>query len=128
MERRLQAMPLSCVRVTDAFAHNALEREIDYLLSLQEGRLLAGFYENAGLKTSFVRYGGWEDMLIGGHTLGHYLTALAQAYVNPAVSEEKRSMGCAATRIGRRRRAIRPRGSFENGYHKRGMGALVHHA
>ncbi len=91
MERRLQAMPLSCVRVTDAFAHNALEREIDYLLSLQEGRLLAGFYENAGLKTSFVRYGGWEDMLIGGHTLGHYLTALAQAYVNPAVSEEKRS-------------------------------------
>jgi len=36
MERRLQAMPLSCVRVTDAFAHNALEREIDYLLSLQE--------------------------------------------------------------------------------------------
>ncbi len=91
MERRLQAMPLSCVRVTDAFAHNALEREIDYLLSLQEGGLLAGFYENAGLKTSFVRYGGWEDMLIGGHTLGHYLTALAQAYVNPAVSEEKRS-------------------------------------
>ena len=66
MERRLQAMSLSCVRVTDAFAHNALEREIDYLLSLQEGRLLAGFYENAGLKTSFVRYGGLGGNLVGG--------------------------------------------------------------
>ncbi len=82
---RFFSVPLAQVEVTDEYCKNALAKEIAYLLSLQEERLLAGFYENAGLKTPFVRYGGWESGLIGGHTLGHYLTALAQAAENPAV-------------------------------------------
>lgn len=77
---KLRPFPLGSVEVTDAYCDNAFSKEIAYLLSLQEGRLLAGFYENAGLKTPFVRYGGWESGLIGGHTLGHYLTAVSQAY------------------------------------------------
>ena len=73
------------VRLTDRDCVNALEKEVAYLLSLQEGRLLAGFYENAGIPTPFVRYGGWESGLIGGHTAGHFLTALSQAAVNPGI-------------------------------------------
>lgn len=81
------------IRVTlkDAWCVNALEKEADYLLSLEQGRLLAGFYENSGLKTPYVRYGGWESGLIGGHTLGHYLSALAFASTNTAIAQEKRA-------------------------------------
>lgn len=88
---KIQPFPLGSIAVTDEYSQNAVNKEIDYLLSLDEGRLLAGFYENAGLKTPFVRYGGWENTLIGGHTLGHVLTALAQGTVNANVGEEARA-------------------------------------
>lgn len=87
---KLQPLDLSAVRIEDKYLFNALAKECDYLSSLEEGRLLAGFYENAGIKTPFVRYGGWESGLIGGHTLGHYLTAIAQMSIHPALSQEKR--------------------------------------
>lgn len=71
---------LNQVTVTDAYLVNAENREIDYLLSLDADRLLAGFRETAGLDgKGKKRYAGWETSLIGGHTLGHYLTAVAQA-------------------------------------------------
>ena len=87
---KLRPLDLSAVRIEDKYLLNALEKECDYLSSLEEGRLLAGFYENAGIGTPFVRYGGWESGLIGGHTLGHYLTAITQMSVHPALPREKR--------------------------------------
>ncbi len=80
------------IRVTmkDAWCVNALDKEADYLLSLDANRLLAGFYENAGLKTPYVRYGGWESGLIGGHTLGHFLSALSLASTNSGIARDKR--------------------------------------
>ena len=76
------------VKITNAYFDNALQKDVEYLKSLDTDRLLAGFYETAGLEMKKMRYGGWENMLIGGHTLGHYLTAAAQGYVNPGVSAE----------------------------------------
>lgn len=74
------AYPLSSVDVTDAYLTNAEDKDIDYLLSLDADRLLAGFRDTAGIDTKGkIRYAGWETSLIGGHTLGHYLTAVAQA-------------------------------------------------
>lgn len=69
------------VAVTDSYLTNAEEKDIEYLLNLDADRLLAGFRETAGLDMKGkTRYGGgWEDALIGGHTMGHYLTAMAQA-------------------------------------------------
>ncbi len=99
IETNAEYFPLGAVEVTDAFCKNALKKEVEYLLSLQTGRLLAGFYENAGLPTPFLRYGGWESGLMGGHTLGHYLTALAQAYANAGVGREEKARLFAA--IGR---------------------------
>ena len=47
---------------------------------MDTARLLAGFRTTAGIDTKGVRpYGGWEDSLLGGHCVGHYLTAIAQA-------------------------------------------------
>lgn len=82
------------LKMTDAYCVNALDKEIDYLLSLETDRLLAGFRTNAGIDTNGVNpYGGWESTLIGGHTLGHYLTALAQAYDNAGTSSsDKRAI------------------------------------
>ena len=87
---KLKPLDLPNVRIEDEYLLNAIERERAYLASLDEGRLLAGFYENAGIKTPFVRYGGWESGLIGGHTLGHYLTAIAQMSAQPSISEAQR--------------------------------------
>ena len=71
---------LSCVDVTDSYLTNAEDKDIEYLLSLDPDRLVAGFRDTAGLSTlGKSRYAGWESSLIGGHTLGHYLTAVAQA-------------------------------------------------
>ena len=75
-----EAYNLNQVDVTDAYLTNAENKDIEYLLSLDADRLLAGFRETAGVDMKGVkRYAGWENMLIGGHTMGHYLTAVAQA-------------------------------------------------
>ena len=66
--------------VEDAFVKNSFKLEEDYLLRLEPERLLAGFYETAGLAAKKIRYKGWESTEIAGHTMGHYLTALAQAW------------------------------------------------
>ncbi len=79
--------PLTEVTMTDAYCTNAFEKEIDYLLAFDTNRLLAGFRENAKLNTfGAKRYGGWENTKIAGHCVGHYLSAIAQAYQNPNLS------------------------------------------
>ncbi len=83
----IQSLPLGSVKMNDAYCVNALEKEVDYLLAFENDRVLAGFRLNAGLPTSAKPYGGWESHLIGGHAMGHYFTALAQACVNPGISE-----------------------------------------
>ena len=85
-----EAYNLEQVDVTDAYLTNAESKDIEYLLSLDVDRLLAGFRETAGVDMKGkARYAGWENMLIGGHTMGHYLTAVAQA-VATLPSEDSR--------------------------------------
>ena len=90
MTTKLRALPLGSIVMRDQYLENALDKEIDYLLSLDVGRFLAGFYENAGISTPYVRYGGWENKLIAGHCPGHYLSALAQASCNAGVPTDRR--------------------------------------
>lgn len=86
------------VVVTDKYYDEAFHLQVNNMLLLDVDRLLAGFCETAGAIAGFdeqkrnefmkgkSRYGGmWEDGLIGGHTLGHYIKALAQAQVNPGL-------------------------------------------
>lgn len=91
------------VLMTDAYYANAYDKEIEYLTSLDVDRFLAGFRETAAYAAGYTgskvtefmrnktRYDGWEDSLIGGHTVGHYMSALAQAYANPQISSEDKA-------------------------------------
>lgn len=92
------------VTVTDPYYANSLDKEIDYLLMLDADRLLAGFRETAAYAAGMsadqrkeymkdkTRYpGSWEDGLIGGHIMGHWLTAMAQACVNEGTSAEDKA-------------------------------------
>ena len=79
----ISAFELGQVVLTNDYFENAFDKEIAYLLSFDTDKLLAGFRETAGLDMKgAVRYTGWEDDLIGGHCVGHYLSAVAQGYAS----------------------------------------------
>lgn len=79
----IREFTLDKVKVQEEYLQNAFRLEQDYLLSLEADRMLAGFYEIAGKTPKAERYtGGWEDKDIAGHTMGHYLIALAQTYAS----------------------------------------------
>ncbi len=88
---KIQDFALSDVTMKDNYSVNAFEKEMDYLLAFDTEKLLAGFRDNAGLSTNgATRYGGWENTNIAGHCVGHYLTAIAQAYQNPNITSEQK--------------------------------------
>lgn len=80
-QNSLQPCAYDSVQISEPYLVNAAEKTEKYLLSLDADRLLAGFEETAGRTPDAERYPGWESTEIQGHTIGHYLTALAQAYV-----------------------------------------------
>ena len=84
----LKDVEMSNVILTDDYYMNAFDKEVDYLLAFKPDKLLSAFRTTSGLKPKDTVYGGWEDTEIRGHTLGHYLTAISQAYVN-ATGEDK---------------------------------------
>jgi DUF1680 family protein len=78
------AFPLTAVRLlTSPFTANA-GRTQSYLLFLDNDRLLHTFRLNVGLSSSATACGGWESPSteLRGHSTGHLLSALAQAYVS----------------------------------------------
>ncbi|WP_082926834.1 beta-L-arabinofuranosidase domain-containing protein [Paenibacillus tuaregi] len=79
---KIKNFDLEQVEVTDPYYVNALNKDVDYLLKLDPDRLLSGFRTVAGLPKKAELYNGWEGnwSYLRGHTLGHYMTALSQAY------------------------------------------------
>ncbi len=71
----------------DSYETNAFSKEVDYLKSLDADKLLKGFCDIGGVASSATLYGGWENSAIKGHTLGHYLTAVSQAYATSGDKE-----------------------------------------
>ncbi|SFS57152.1 beta-L-arabinofuranosidase domain-containing protein [Paenibacillus sp. 453mf] len=87
----LQDFRLDQVCLTGEYYANAFAKELHYLHSYDLDRLLAGFRETCGLTPKAAKYPGWENTEIRGHTLGHYMSACAQAYEqtsNPAMLEK----------------------------------------
>lgn len=76
----IKPLLMSEVMLTDPYLANAFEKEIDYLNSFNPDKLLSFFRITKGLDPKAESYPGWEDTEIRGHTLGHYLSALAQVY------------------------------------------------
>ncbi len=68
------------VEVTDPYYLSAQESDIRFLKAFDNDRILSRFRETAGMDTLGKKpYNGWEDSYIGGHSIGHYLSACAQA-------------------------------------------------
>jgi uncharacterized protein len=61
---------------------SAMDRTLNYLLFIDSDRMLLPYRDNYGLPnpSGTKRYGGWETGALRGHTMGHFLTALSQAY------------------------------------------------
>ncbi|MEO8334147.1 MAG: beta-L-arabinofuranosidase domain-containing protein [bacterium] len=80
---RVSSFALTDVRLLDGLFLDAQRRNARYLLSLEPDRMLHNFRVNAGLPPKAPVYGGWEseEPWVGirchGHTLGHYLSAVA---------------------------------------------------
>lgn len=76
----INSFPLSQVKITDPLLVNAFQKEITYLESLESDRFLSYFRITKGLEAKAKNYGGWENMEIRGHSLGHFLIAMSQSY------------------------------------------------
>jgi DUF1680 family protein len=73
---------LEDVRLLDGPYRDAMIRDEEYLLSLDQDRLLHNFRVTAGLPSSAQPLGGWEapDVELRGHSVGHYLSAVSIMY------------------------------------------------
>ncbi|HEX8023923.1 beta-L-arabinofuranosidase domain-containing protein [Mucilaginibacter sp.] len=78
--KQVSQFNLSDVRLLDGPFKHAMEKDGEWLLSLQPDRFLHRFRENAGLKPKAEIYGGWETGGVSGHSLGHYLSACSMMY------------------------------------------------
>ncbi|MBN1757584.1 MAG: glycoside hydrolase family 127 protein [Chitinispirillaceae bacterium] len=89
-QKKVIPFELDQVRLLPGPFKNAMDRKCSYLLFLDNDRLLYSFRANYKLSTQNARqYGGWETMAIRGHTLGHVLSALAQAYLSTGEEQYK---------------------------------------
>lgn len=72
------------VALADSYLTHAAQKENEYLLSLSSKKFLYEFYVVSGLTPPTTdRYQGWErsnGTNFRGHTFGHYMSALSQAY------------------------------------------------
>lgn len=81
------------VTLADAYLLNAAQKENDYLLSMTSKKFLYEFYRVSGLTPPTEEgYQGWErsnGTNFRGHTFGHYMSALSQAYKGTKDEDEK---------------------------------------
>jgi len=80
------------VRLLDGPFAVARERIREYVLSHEVDRFVAPFRIEAGLEPKALPYPNWESTGLGGHSGGHYLTALAQLWAETGDPETKRRL------------------------------------
>lgn len=84
---------MGSVSLQDEWLSNAAEKENEYLLSLDSEKFLYEWYKLAGLEpTTESGYGGWERNTSNnfrGHSFGHYMSALSQAYLSSSGETKK---------------------------------------
>jgi len=108
--------PLTQVRLLAGPFQHAQELDRHYVLALEPDRLLSGFRSEAGLEPKAPKYPNWESSGLNGHTLGHYLTAVAQLWAVTGDPECKRRLDHTVSELAECQRAN------GNGY----VGAVPH--
>lgn len=78
------AFPLSAVKLQAGPFLDNMNRQLAYFRFVDADRLLHTFRLNAGIASSAQACGGWESPTteLRGHSTGHLLSGLAQAYAN----------------------------------------------
>jgi DUF1680 family protein len=71
---------LADVKLLEGPFLHATELDVKTLLNYEPDRLLAKFYIESGLKPKADHYMGWENEMLAGHSLGHYLSACSMMY------------------------------------------------
>ena len=79
----IKAFEAGDITLKDDFFLDVTQKDVDFINTFEVGRLLYNFRKTAGLPEKADGpdgpYKGWENSRIGGHTIGHYLAAAAQA-------------------------------------------------
>ena len=88
----VSTFPLTQVRLLDGPFKRSEALNLAYVHAIDIDRLLAPFRIEAGLKPKGELYPNWESTGLQGHTAGHYLTALAQAWAATGDAEAKRRL------------------------------------
>jgi hypothetical protein len=83
--------PLTQVSLLDSPFRANMTRTLSYLSFVDPDRLLHTFRLNVGLPSSAQPVGGWDapDVELRGHSTGHLLTGLAQAFANTGDAQYK---------------------------------------
>jgi hypothetical protein len=88
----VQPFPLSEVSLSSSRFTENRDRTLSYLRYLDADRMLYNFRVAAGLSTQGASApGGWDtpDCILRGHSTGHFMKALAQAYAGTGDSQYK---------------------------------------
>lgn len=96
---RAEPFPLDQVRLKPSIFLTAVEANQRYLLSLDADRFLHNFHAGAGLPPKGAAYGGWEARGIAGHSLGHYLSALALTFAQTGDARFRERAGYILTEL-----------------------------
>ncbi len=107
---RARAFPLRDVRLFDGPFARAMERDRQYLLSLDADRLLHMFRVTAGLPAPGRAYGGWEGAELRGHTMGHYLSACALMHASTGDERLKARVDMVVGELAKCQKALGPGG------------------
>lgn len=87
------------VQLLNGLFKDSQDKGKEYLEYLDVDRLLAPCYEAIGKKPKKPRYGGWETMKISGHSLGHFMSALASMYVAQKDEDIKKKLDYAVVEL-----------------------------
>jgi uncharacterized protein len=78
---KLQEFNLDQVQITDDYQKTLFAKDVTYLITtINSDRLMNGFKAVSAGTNPTNLYGGWENMNIRGHSMGHWLSAVAHAY------------------------------------------------
>ena len=107
---KARAFALQDVRLLDGPFKQAMERDRQYLLSLDADRLLHMFRVTAGLPAPGKAYGGWEGSEVRGHTMGHYLSACSLTYASTGDERLKARVDAIVAELAKCQKALGDRG------------------
>jgi uncharacterized protein len=115
---RLQAFPLTQVRLLDGPLKTALEANRKYLRMLDADRMLYAFRRNAGLPAVGKPLGGWEapDCEVRGHFVGHFLSACALMYSATGDQELKAKADYMIAEMAKCQKALATQSPADAGY------------